>query len=123
MHTEEPWDDTRFRWPRCSMSDAPITEPAKKSGFFVARFSLAYACAAVLALAWVVAVSGCGPSDMQAMQAVADDRQAAENAAGLDQHTARQVELIYADLKKPRPAHITPADWELAQRAINKDTK
>ena len=99
--------------------------PAKpaKSGFLFARYSPAYAVALVLLLAWAAALSGCGPSDMQAMQAVADDRQAAENGAGLDQHTARQVELIYADLKKPRPDHITPSDWELAQRAINKDTK
>ena len=85
---------------RFSDSKTPITEPAP-SGFFLVRDTLgATLMQWVIALALIVGtllLVGCGPSEVHAARAIADDKQAAENAARRDTHTLKQGPLGAVD--------------------------
>ena len=118
------WDDTLCRIPRQSRNPTTtITEPAS-SGFFVAdslvavglKWALAVACFAAMC-----ALVGCGPTEAQAMQTVAADKQdavqQAREQAAIDK-SLRQVNLIAVQLDGERPENITPADWAASQRAL-----
>ena len=97
------------------------TKPAA-SGFLFARYSPAYAVALVCMLAWAAALSGCGPSDARALQAVAADAsQAPREAARQDRQDAqarKSVDAIAGQLNGQRPEHISEADWEAAKAAV-----
>lgn len=110
-----PDDPTNHDRPmrRKSHTSVPITEPAPR-GLFAARDTVP----AMLAQ-WAIAVSlgvaigllaGCGPNDVQAAQASADDL--------ADAQVQAQVNFIEVQLNGPRPAHISERDWAAAQRAV-----
>ena len=112
------WDDTLCRIPREARNPAiPITEPAQR-GFFVADSPVAVALQWALAVACIAAmcalVTGCGPTEAQAMRAVADSVQDAQAQAS----TEAQVSWIAVQLDGERPDNITPADWAASQRAL-----
>lgn len=98
---------------RRSRTDTPITEPAP-SGFFLFRDTLPAMLAqwaAVIALGAAIGLlAGCGPNDVQAAQASADDL--------ADAQVQAQVNFIEVQLNGPRPAHISERDWAAAQRAV-----
>ena len=102
-------------------TNKPDTKPAA-SGFFFDRYPVAYAVAAVLALACVACLGGCGPTEVQAARAVAAEARTAPIEATEQQRQHDLARMAVNDLASqlagPRPEGISEADWEASKAAI-----